>query len=122
MEVQSIIHIVLILGILSLVVSIIMRLTRLVITIAVLLIVVPIICTVLWGDGTVYVSSFASVFSPQIEEEINSGYRYYKEQYAEDPTVDMDQLSKYAASAKDKRFESITEDTQQEQRVFPQKK
>lgn len=81
-------------------VAILMRVTRVIITLVALLIIVPILCTVLWGDGTDYVSKFASIFTPQIEQDINDGYQIYKEENANRPVVDMDQVHEYVEQAK----------------------
>lgn len=92
---------ILILLVICLVVAILMRITRVIVMVAALIIIVPIFCTILWGDGTDYVSKFASVFTPQIEQDINDGYQIYKEENEKNPVVDMDQLDEYAGQAKD---------------------
>lgn len=92
---------ILILLVICLVVAILMRIARVIVTVAALIIIVPIFCTILWGDGTDYVSKFASVFTPQIEQDINDGYQMYKKENEKNPVVDMDQLDEYAGQAKD---------------------
>ena len=84
-----------------LVIAVFMRITRVIITLALLLLIVPIICTVLWGNGDSYVSKFASLFTSDIEQNINDSYHYYREQNEKDPVVDMDQLTEYIDRAKD---------------------
>lgn len=78
-----------------LLVALVFRLLKVAVVIALLVITVPIICTIMWGDGTDYVSKFASIFSPGIEVGINDGYEAYREEYAKDPVVDLDQVKQY---------------------------
>jgi len=49
----------------------------------------------MWGDGTPYVSKVASLFAPEIEQQINDGYKMYHDTNAEDPVVDLDQIKAY---------------------------
>ena len=56
---------------LCLVVSILLRLTRIALVLAGLFILVPILCTIMWGDGTDFVSKIPSIFAPEIEQGIN---------------------------------------------------
>lgn len=92
---------IMVLLVICLAVAIVMRITRVIVTLAALIIIVPILCTILWGDGTGYVSTFASFFTPQIEQDINDGYQVYKEENAKNPVVNKDQLDEYAGQAKD---------------------
>lgn len=82
-------------------VSLVTRLFRVGITLVALAIILPILCTILWGDGDAYVSGFASIFTPEIEERITEGYHYYKEQDSKDPVLDYEQVEEYAGSALD---------------------
>ncbi|WP_289026357.1 hypothetical protein [uncultured Flavonifractor sp.] len=84
-----------------LVFAILFRLIRIAVVVVGLIILVPILCTIMWGDGTGYVSKFASIFSPEIEESINDGYETYRDQNAEDPIVDMDQMDDWFETAGD---------------------
>lgn len=125
-DIKSFLVILLILLAICLVVAVVMRLTRFIITIVALIIIIPILFTVLWGDGEDYVSKFASIFSPQIEQEINEGYQFYKEQDRQDPVVDLDQLEEYANHAIDSAKGAISsifshpeEDTPTKEPVFP---
>lgn len=105
-----------------LVVAILMRVTRVIITLVALLIIVPILCTVLWGDGTDYVSKFASIFTPQIEQDINDGYQIYKEENANHPVVDMDQVNEYVEQSKNvvsDWIDSKIKSEEDENLVFP---
>lgn len=100
-EMDKIVLIALGLLVVCLIVAVLMRITRVIITLALLILIVPIICTVLWGNGDSYVSKFASLFTPDIEQNINDSYHYYREQNEKDPVVDMDQLVEYADQVKD---------------------
>lgn len=80
-------------------ISILLRLTRIALVLVGLFVLVPILCTVMWGDGTDFVSKFASIFAPEIEQSINDGYGQYRDQNAKDPIVDIDQLDRYFQDA-----------------------
>lgn len=92
---QTLLLIVAVILVVLLVVAIFLRLIRIAIALGVIIILVPILCTIMWGDGTDYVSKIASIFTPEIEENINDGYQEYRDKNAEDPVVDMDQLEEY---------------------------
>lgn len=87
--------------------AVITRLFRVGITLISLAIILPILCTILWGDGDTYVSKFASIFTPELEEQITEGYHFYKEQDRKDPVVDYDQVEEYADVAFSKIKEAI---------------
>ena len=73
-----------------LVLCIIAKLFKIAIGLAILCIVVP---TVFWGDGSEYVSKFASFFQPAYKQQIEDAYEYYKRKDSEDPFVDYDAVS-----------------------------
>ena len=79
--------------------AVVTRLFRVGITLLGLAIILPILCSVLWGDGDVYVSKFASIFTPELEQQITDGYRFYKEQDSKDPILDYGQVEEYADGA-----------------------
>lgn len=83
----------------SLIISIIFRLVRVALVLGAMIIIVPILCTIMWGDGTNFVSKFASLFTPEIEQSINDGYVQYRDQNAKDPIVDLDQWDQYFQDA-----------------------
>ena len=87
--------------IVALIVLLLSKMFQFAIAVAVCLIVVPMLVTITWGDGSEYVSKFAAIFTPGIEESINEGYQYYREENEKDPVVDVDQLEEYANEAKD---------------------
>lgn len=76
-----------------LVLCIIAKLFKIAIGLAILCIVVLIIFTVFWGDGSEYVSKFASFFQPAYKQQIEDAYEYYKRKDSEDPFVDYDAVS-----------------------------
>lgn len=63
--------------------------------IALLVVLVPILCTIMWGDGSDYVSKFASLFTSDIETGINEGYEAYRDENAKNPVVDLEQVEQY---------------------------
>ena len=69
------------------------KLFRVAIGIAVVAIIVPIVFTIFWGDGSAYVSKFSSFFEPAYQQQIEDAYRYYKEKDAEDPFINYDEVS-----------------------------
>lgn len=79
--------------------AVVTRLFRVGITLLGLAIILPILCAVLWGDGDAYVSKFASIFTPELEQQITDGYHFYKEQDSKDPILDYDQVEEYADGA-----------------------
>lgn len=79
--------------------AVVSRLFRVGITLLGLAIILPILCAVLWGDGDAYVSKFASIFTPELEQQITDGYHFYKEQDSKDPILDYDQVEEYADGA-----------------------
>jgi len=104
--------------------SLVARLFRVGITLIALAVILPILCTILWGDGEAYVSKFASIFTPEIEEQITEGYRCYKEQDSKDPILDYEQVEEYAGSAMDRVKDAFSglfgrgEDNSQSNAVF----
>ena len=79
--------------------AVVTRLFRVGITLLDLAIILPILCAVLWGDGDAYVSKFASIFTPELEQQITDGYHFYKEQDSKDPILDYGQVEEYADGA-----------------------
>lgn len=88
-------------------VAVVSRLIRVGVTLLALAIILPILCTVLWGDGSSYVSKFASIFTPEIEQRITEGYQFYKEQDSKDPVLDYEQVEEYADGALEKAKDAI---------------
>lgn len=82
-----------------LVLCLIAKLFKLAIGVAILAVVIPIIFTIFWGDGSAYVSKFASFFNPKYQEQIESAYQYYKDKDAEDPFVDYDAVKDAVSDA-----------------------
>lgn len=99
MDARTLLIIFIVVVAICLAVSILLRLTRIALVLAGLFILVPILCTIMWGDGIDFVSKFASIFAPEIEQGINDGYGQYRDQNAKDPIVDIDQLDKYFQDA-----------------------
>lgn len=87
--------------IVAMVVMLLMKLFQFALAVAACVIIVPILVTITWGDGSEYVSKFAAIFTPNIEETINDGYQYYREENEKDPVVDVEQLEEYADEAKE---------------------
>ena len=113
LKVLLIIFIVILLIVLAL--AIIFRLIRIAIVLGVIVLLVPILCTIMWGDGSAYISKIATIFTSDIEESINRGYEEYREENAKNPIVDMNQLQEYFDNAGDAVKDALN------QPVFPQK-
>lgn len=94
-EIQTLIKIMAILMAVCLVLSIIFHMPRATVVLVILIITVPMLCTIMWGDGTKYVAKIASLFTPELEQQINDGYRMYHDANAADPVVDIEQLESY---------------------------
>lgn len=99
-ELQTLIKIAAILMVICLVLSILFRMARAAIVFLIVLIAVPMLCTIMWGDGSKYVARVASLFTSEIEQQINDGYRVYHNANAEDPVVDLDQIEFYIDKVK----------------------
>jgi len=80
-------------GIVLIVLCVIAKLFKIAIGLSILCIVVPIIFTIFWGDGSKYISKFASFFQPEYQQQIEDAYEYYKKKDAEDPFVNYDAVS-----------------------------
>lgn len=89
---QTIFTIIMIVLIVALVVSIVAKLFRLALVMAVLTFVAPILITITWGDGSSYVAKFASAFNSDVENAINDGYQYYREEHEKDPGITDEQM------------------------------
>lgn len=74
-------------------ICIIRKFVRLAIGIAVLSIIVPVLFTIFWGDGSAYVSELASYLNPKYQQQLEDAYAFYKEKDAEDPVVNYDAVS-----------------------------
>ena len=83
-----------------LVLSVLFHMPRAAIVFLVMLITVPVLCTIMWGDGSGYVARIASFFTPEIEQQINDGYRVYHDANAKDPVVDLNQIESYMDKVK----------------------
>lgn len=112
-ELQTLIKVAAILMAICLVLSIIFHMPRLTFTLVVMVVLVPILCTIMWGDGQKYVAKVASLFVPEIEQQINDSYSLYHDLNASDPVVDLDQVQSYMDAAKGTAKDGIAE------RVFP---
>jgi len=116
-DLQTLAGIAVVLIVVCLVLSVIFHMFRAVIVLGVLLITIPILCTIMWGDGEMYVSKVASLFTQEIEQQINDGYKAYHDANAEDPVVDLDQLESYMDQFMEKAKEQITGESSTQ--VFP---
>lgn len=94
-QLQTILIVAVVVLALCLVCAIVLRMIKAIAIFAVLLVLVPTLCTIMWGDGHAYVSRFASLFTPEIEQQINDGYQTYFDANAEHPIVDFDDLKNY---------------------------
>ena len=72
---------------------VLMKLFKVAISLGILCIIVPIIFTIFWGDGSEYVSRLASFFQPAYQQQIEDAYEYYKKKDAEDPFIDYGAVS-----------------------------
>lgn len=99
-ELQTLIKLAAILMAICLVLSVLFHMSRAAIVFLIMLITVPMLCTIMWGDGSRYVARVASLFTPEIEQQINDGYRVYHDANAEDPVVDLDQIESYLDKVK----------------------
>lgn len=75
------------------VICLVKKLFRLAIGLALLYIAVPIVFTVVWGDGKAYVSKFASMFQPAYQQQIEDAYRFFKDKDSEDSFIDYEAVS-----------------------------
>lgn len=78
----------------ALVICLVAKLFKLAIGVIVISIFIPILFTIFWGDGSAYVSRFASMFEPAYQQQIEGLYKYYKDKDTEDPFVNYDAVSK----------------------------
>lgn len=69
------------------------KMFKIAVGLALLSIIIPILFTIFWGDGSEYVSRFASLFEPAHQQQIEDAYQFYKDKDAEDPFVDYDAVS-----------------------------
>jgi len=99
-ELQTLIKIAAVLMAICLVLSVLFHMPRAAIVFLVMLIKVPVLCTIMWGDGSGYVARIASFFTPEIEQQINDGYRVYHDANAKDPVVDLNQIESYMDKVK----------------------
>lgn len=74
-------------------ICIIRRCIRLAIGIAILSVIVPVLFTIFWGDGTAYIAELASYLNPKHQQQIEEAYAYYKAKDAEDPIINYDAVS-----------------------------
>jgi len=82
-----------ILAIILFAICVIKKLVRLAVGIAVLSVVISILFTIFWGDGSSYISEIASYLSPSHQQQLEDAYAYYKSQDAENPVIDYDAVS-----------------------------
>jgi len=94
-------------------ICIIKRFVRLAIGIAVLSIIIPVLFTIFWGDGTTYISELASYLAPKYQQQLQDAYAYYKKKDSEDPVIHSDAVSDKItdvfSAVKEKEFQ-ITDD------------
>lgn len=99
-------------GILAIVlftICIIRKFVRLAIGIAILSVIILILFTIFWGDGSAYISELASYLAPNHQQQLEEAYAYYKEQDSKDPIINSDAVSDKITDV----FDSIKE-TEQE--------
>lgn len=68
------------------------NLTRIFIVFVTVLILLPIVCTIMWGDGQEYVASIASLLPAQEEQRVNGTYQTYHDTNARAPVLDLEQV------------------------------
>lgn len=110
---QTMFGVAVILMVICLVLSVIFHMPRAAFTFVILLVFVPVLCTIMWGDGQKYVAKVASLFTPEIEQSINEGYGIYHDANAQDPVVDLDQVQAYIDGVKGAAKDEVSD------RVFP---
>ena len=69
------------------------KLMRAAIGLVIAAVLIPLLFTIFWGDGSKYVSQFASLFEPEHQHQIEEAYHFYKEKDSEDPLIDCDDVS-----------------------------
>lgn len=74
-------------------ICVIRKFIRIAIGIAIMSIIVPILFSVFWGDGSFYISEIASNLTPNYQQQLEEAYAYYKQRDAEDQVVDFDAAS-----------------------------
>ena len=90
---ETIVTVAAIVTVVVLVLCIIARLFRVAIGVAVLALVIPVLFTIFWGDGTAYVSKIASFLSPSYQEQVEEMYKYYKDKNNSDPIINYDAVT-----------------------------
>ena len=89
---STILPILLIAAAVIIIICIITKLFRIAIGIAILSVVIPVLITIFWGNGTTYVQKFASLFNNEYKTQIEEAYNYYYQKNAEDPVVNYDEV------------------------------
>jgi hypothetical protein len=79
LDFNSIIIIALIILILFIIFCLFAKFIRVAIGLTILLVFVPILYNVFWGDGTDYIKEFSAIFSPRYSQEIQDAYQYYRD-------------------------------------------
>ena len=100
-------------GILAIVlfaICIIWKFVRLAIGIAILSIIIPILFTIFWGDGSAYISELASYLTPNHQQQLEDAYAYYKDQDSKDPIIVSDKITDVFDSIKETEKE-VTDGT-----------
>ena len=92
---QMIMRIIIILLAIGLVVAVLFKLAKAAAVLAALVILLPILCTIMWGNGQNYISKIAGFFQPEIEQKINDGYQIYQDQNAKTFIIDFNRLLDY---------------------------
>ena len=75
--------------VLALLAAVFARMLKVAVGLIALMIVIPILATIFWGDGTEYVSSISRFFEQPRREQILEGYSYFRAREEQDPVIDF---------------------------------
>lgn len=78
------------------VICVIGKFFRVAVALVILSVLIPILFTVFWGDGTEYVHEFASYFAEPYKENITEFYGAFKERDLASPLIDYGAVSEKA--------------------------
>lgn len=92
-----------------LVICVIAKLFRVAVGLAAVLILIPILFTIVWGDGSKYIDALGGFMTEEHHERLEDGYQYYKEQDAKDPIIDYDKVVEGFTNVFDGAKEQLTD-------------
>lgn len=88
--------------------AVIARLFRLAAVILVLAFLVPILISIMSGNGATRVEKISSIFTPEIQQQINETYKEYSELEKEDPVLDEEGFKEALGDLWEKTKDSVS--------------